>query len=111
MIIALFVIAAVVASMPIAAVAVVSIASRREDAARSLGEPAPGAVQAAARRLLDFHTDDPAWPLPKSCGQARPAAPAIRSVAPGPVSQPARSAVPDTRRPAATSKISVGTAA
>lgn len=60
MIIALFVIAALV-SMPIVAIVVVSVASRREDSAWSLGRPARGTVQAAARRLLDFHSDgDPA---------------------------------------------------
>lgn len=112
MIIALFVIIAVVMSMPIAAVVVVSMASHREDAAWSLGEPAPGMVQAAARRLLDFHSEDPAWPLPKNCDQARPsAAPALRSVEPGSVAHPRRSTVTDTRRPAATSKVSIRTAA
>src|SRR5215469_14188224 len=82
MIIALFIIAAL-ASVPIAATVVVSIASRREDAAWSLGGPAPGAVQAAARRLLDFHTEDPAWPVPKSYSPVRPMTPALRSVGHG----------------------------
>lgn len=111
MIIALFIIIAAVASMPIAAVVVVSMASHREDAAWSLGEPARGVVQAAARRLLDFRSEDPAWPLPKNCDQARPAAPALRSVEPGSVAHPRSSTVTDTRRPAATSKVSIRTAA
>ena len=111
MIIALFIIIAAVVSVPIAAVVVVSVASHREDAAWSLGEPARGLVQATARRLLDFHSEDPAWPLPKNCDQARPAAPALRSVEPGSVARPRRSAVTDTRRPAATSKVSSRTAA
>lgn len=103
MIIALFVIAAVV-SMPIVAVVVVSMASRREDTAWSLGRPARGGVQAAARRLLDFHSEDPAWPLPKNCGQARPAAPpALRSVGRGPVTE--------APGPAVASKVSIRTAA
>jgi hypothetical protein len=115
MIIALFVIMAVVVSMPMVAIVVVSMASHREDAAYSLGGPPQGMVQAVARRVLDFHTEDPAWPLPKDCGQATPAAPARRSVAPGPfvpgsVVRPYRSTVTDTPRPA-TSKVSVRTAA
>jgi hypothetical protein len=63
MIIALFV-AAVVVSMPLVAIVVVTIASRREDAALSLGRPADGMVQMAARRLLGFHSEagqPPAW--------------------------------------------------
>ena len=120
MIIALFVIIAAVVSMPVAAVVVVSLASRREDAAWSLGESAQGGVQAAARRLLDFHSDDPALPLPKNCRPARPAArpaaPVLRSVGPasvqrGPVTHPGGITVTDTRRSAAPSKISIGTAA
>lgn len=110
MIIALFVLAAVV-STPIVATVVVSMASRREDADMSLGGPAQGMVQAAARGLLDFHSDDPAWPMPKNCGQIRPAAPVLRSVADGSVARPGRSTVTDTPRPAATSKVSIRTAA
>lgn len=105
MIIALFVIAAVV-SMPLAAVVVVSIASHREDAAWSLDKPAPGLIQAVARRLLDFHTEDPAWPVPKNAGQARPAAPAPR-----PAAKPVASAVPEAPAPAASSQASIRTAA
>jgi hypothetical protein len=105
MIIALFVIAVVV-SMPIAAVVVVSMASRREESAWSLGGPARGQVQAAARRILDFRSDDPALPLPKNCNQVRPAAPALR-----PAGQPRRNTVTGSPGPVATSKVSVRTAA
>jgi hypothetical protein len=116
MIIALFIIIAAVVSMPMAAIVVVSIASRREDAAWTLGKPAPGTVQSAARRLLDFHTEDPAWPLPKNCGQARPVAPVLRSIGQGSVGQgsvahPRRSTVTDAPRSAAASKVSIRTAA
>lgn len=105
MIIALFIIAAVV-SMPIAATVVVSIASRREDAAWSLGQPPQGLVQAAARRVLDFSTECPELQLPKNCSPARPAVPVLRSVG-----EPSRSPVTDTPRSAATSKASIRTAA
>lgn len=98
MIVALFITVAVV-SMPIVAIVVVTMASHREDTDWSLGQPAQGAVRAAARRLLDFHSDDPAWPLPKNCGQA------------GPVAEPRGRTLADTPRLTATSKVSVGTAA
>ena len=119
MIIALFIIAAAVVSMPIAAIVIVSMASRREDAAYSLGDPAPGLVQAAARRLLDFHTEDPAWQMPKNYSRPRPAAPtptptpapAAALPSRGSARQPRRSTVTDTGTPAATSKTSVRTAA
>src|SRR5215472_6159407 len=60
MVIALIVVT-VVTSAPIFACLLVSVASTREDSAHSLGNHAPGPVQAAARRLLDFHTDAPSW--------------------------------------------------
>lgn len=113
MFIALFIAIAVV-SMPIVAIVVVSMASRREEAAWSLGEPVQGTVQTAARRLLDFHSEDPSWPRPRNCGPARPAAPysiAQGSVAQGSVAHPSGRTVTETVRPAATSKVSVGTAA
>src|SRR5262245_36290959 len=99
MIIALFIIMAAVVSLPIAAVVVVSKASRREDAAWSLGEPAQGVAQAAARRLLDFHSEDPAWPLPKNYGPARPAAPVLHSVGQGSVARRRARTVTATRKP------------
>jgi len=76
MIIAVFVIAAVVA-MPAVAFVLVSVASRREDAAWSLGRPAQGWVQSAARRIVDFHSEEPCWPVPKNHGQVRREVPAL----------------------------------
>jgi hypothetical protein len=112
MIFALFIIiAAVVVCLPIVGVVLVSMASHREESALSLDKPAPGIVQAAARRLLDFHTEEPAWPMPRYHVQARPAAPALRSVSGNPVGQPRRSTVADPARPVATSKASIRTAA
>jgi hypothetical protein len=105
MIIALFIIAAVV-SMPIAATVVVSIASRREDAAWSLGQPPQGLMQAAARRVLDFSTECPDLQLPKNCSPAVPAVPVLRSVG-----EPSLRPVTDAPMSAATSKVSIRTAA
>ncbi len=48
---------AVIVSMPIVAIVVVSMASKREDRVGSLGGPAQGVVQSMARRVLDFHSD------------------------------------------------------
>jgi fructose-1,6-bisphosphatase/sedoheptulose 1,7-bisphosphatase-like protein len=50
---------ALIVGASIVAVILVSIASLREDAARSLGGSPPGAVAAAARRLLSVRTDGP----------------------------------------------------
>ena len=55
--IAVFTIIAVVVSMPIVAIVLVSIASNREDSALSLGGPPRSAFQAAARRVVDFRTE------------------------------------------------------
>jgi len=109
MTIALFVIIAAVVCVPLVGIVLVSVASHREESALSLGNPTQGIVQAAARRLLDFHSEDPAWPMPKNC--ARPAAPALRSVGANPVSQPRRTTVTDTPRSVVPSKVSVRTAA
>src|SRR5262249_55973186 len=54
----LLIIAAAVAGAPIAGFVIVSIASRCEDSKWSLGGPPPGLIQAAARRILNFHSDD-----------------------------------------------------
>jgi hypothetical protein len=53
----IFFIIAVVVSLPVAAIVLVSVASRREDHRFSLGGPADGRVQQAARRIVDFRTE------------------------------------------------------
>jgi hypothetical protein len=55
MIILLTVIAVVITGVPLAAVALVTLASRREETARSIAGRAPGPLERAARRLLAFH--------------------------------------------------------
>ncbi|MGN6791729.1 MAG: hypothetical protein ACTHJW_04995 [Streptosporangiaceae bacterium] len=50
-------IAVVALGVPFVAVVLVSIASRREEARRSLSRQAPGAAARAARRLLGFRTE------------------------------------------------------
>ena len=49
-------IAVIAVGVPFAAIILVTIASRREEAARSLSRQAPGAAARAARRLLGFRT-------------------------------------------------------
>lgn len=61
LVVLLFVIGAVVAA-PIVAAAVVSVASRGEDAAWTLSGPPAGPVQAAARRIVAFHGPRVDWP-------------------------------------------------
>jgi hypothetical protein len=56
MIILLTLIAIVVAGVPLAAIVLVTVASRREEAARSIAGRAPGPLARAARRVLAFHT-------------------------------------------------------
>lgn len=51
----LLVIAAIAVSLPVAGIVVVSLASRREDAAQSLSSRPSGAIQIAARRVVGFH--------------------------------------------------------
>jgi hypothetical protein len=112
MITVLFTIIAAVVCVPILAVVlVVSMASHREESALSLDKPAQGIVQALARRVLDFHTEEPAWPMPRYAVQAKSAAPALRSVAANPVAQPLRSTVADTPRSVVPSKVSIRPAA
>jgi hypothetical protein len=55
MIILLALIAIVVAGVPLAAVLLVTVASRREENAGSIGRGAHGRIERAARRLLAFH--------------------------------------------------------
>jgi hypothetical protein len=54
MIILLTLAAIVIAGVPVAAVVLVSVATRREESARSIADRAPGLVARAARRLLAF---------------------------------------------------------
>src|SRR5215469_7546743 len=49
---------AVVVTLPIAAIILVSMASLREESAHSLSGEAPGPGERVARRLLGFRTDD-----------------------------------------------------
>jgi hypothetical protein len=72
MIIVFFIIAVVV-SLPVAAIVLVSVASRREDRQFSLSGPADGRVQQTARRIVDFSTETSSlWPAP--AGTDRPGA-------------------------------------
>jgi hypothetical protein len=111
MIIAMLVIGVVV-SMPIVATVIVSVASRREDKAWSLRDPAHGVVQDAARRIVDFHSESRGWPLSSSYGQVRRSYGQVRSSAPAPrsVSQPRRSVAADSPKLIATSDLSIRTA-
>ena len=106
MIVALFIIAVVV-SMPIVAVVLVSLASRREDSAWSLGTPADGRVQATARRIVDFHTESVAdFVHPAGFEPARP-----RTARPVPAGRSLRPASAGSRRPVLTSRTGVRQAA
>jgi hypothetical protein len=53
----LLVVAAVVVAAPLAAAVLVTVASLREDSARSLAGRPPGVLAAIARRLLCLRTD------------------------------------------------------
>lgn len=55
MIILLTLIATVITGVPLSAVLLVTVASRREETARSIATRAPGPLERAARRLLGFH--------------------------------------------------------
>jgi hypothetical protein len=74
--IAAAVVAAVVLGVPFAAIVLVSIASRREEAEHSLSRQAPGAATHAARRLLGFRGDQVApmrdWPARTTASDASP---------------------------------------
>ena len=71
MIIALIIIAGAVASAPIVVAVLVGAASRREESAWTLGAPATRPLDAAARRLMNFHSDGE-WPQPLGRDQATP---------------------------------------
>ena len=55
MIIVLLLIIGTAVCTPVAAAVLVSVASRCEESAWTLGGPPPGLVQAAGRRILAFH--------------------------------------------------------
>lgn len=61
MIVALYVVAAVAVCVPIILAALVSVASRREDRAWTLTEPAAGAARSAARRLVGLRSRNAEW--------------------------------------------------
>ncbi|HTZ27935.1 MAG TPA: hypothetical protein VMC83_28320 [Streptosporangiaceae bacterium] len=61
MIVALYVFAAIALCVPLILVMFVSVASRREDRAWTLTEPAPGAARAVARRLLGLRSRNAEW--------------------------------------------------
>ena len=71
MLVALYVIVAMVAGAPILAAVLVTVASRREDSAASLAGPAHGPAQAWTRRILGFRCAGVTWPRPDGGGQAR----------------------------------------
>jgi hypothetical protein len=61
MIVALFVVAAIAMCVLLILVAIVSVASRHEDRAWTLTEPANGAARSAARRLLGLRSRNAEW--------------------------------------------------
>jgi hypothetical protein len=61
MIVAIFVFAAIALCVLLVLVALVSVASRREDRAWTLTEPASGAGRSVARRLLGLHSRNAEW--------------------------------------------------
>lgn len=61
MIVAIFVFAAIALCVLLILVALVSVASRREDRAWTLTEPASGAARSVARRLLGLHSRNAEW--------------------------------------------------
>jgi len=61
MIVALFVVAAIALCVLLVLVALVSVASRHEDRAWTLTEPAPGAARSVARRLLGLRSRNAEW--------------------------------------------------
>ncbi len=73
MIILLTVIAVVVGGVPLAVVVLVTVASRREETARSIAGHAPGPMERAARRLLAFHASGIGRPACRARADRRPA--------------------------------------
>jgi hypothetical protein len=72
MIIVFFIIAVVV-SLPVAAIVLVSLASRREDRRFGLGGQAEGRVEQASRWIVDFRTETGAdWSSVGGAAEAEP---------------------------------------
>lgn len=63
MVAALPVIAAILTGVPIIAIALVSMASRREDRDWTVAGPPPGISQALGRRIVGFHAEGIEWLL------------------------------------------------
>jgi hypothetical protein len=61
MIVALYVVAVIALCVPLILVVFVSVASRREDRAWTLTEPAPGTARSVARRLLGVRSRNAEW--------------------------------------------------
>jgi hypothetical protein len=61
MIVALYVIASIAVCVPLILIALVSVASRCEDRAWTLTEPAPGAGRSVARRLVGLRSRNAEW--------------------------------------------------
>ncbi len=116
----LLVIAAIAVSLPMAGIVVVSLASRREDAAQSLSSRPSGAIQIAARRVVGFHgaglarrparrggsrpVRDAAGPMTRTSPACWPASgPRTGGSRPSPAAGPGRSRAVRDGRPAARS--------
>jgi hypothetical protein len=61
--VALIVIAAALTSVPVIAIALVSVASRLEDRYWTVAGPPPSTAQALARRIVGFHAYGVEWLL------------------------------------------------
>jgi|ERR1700683_512414 len=74
------IIAVLAASIPILAIALVSLASLHEESAHTLGDAAPGPGERLARRILGFR-GSPAPPVSRRSAVSRPPA-SVRSAGP-----------------------------
>src|SRR5258708_33968613 len=91
-------VAVIAVGVPFAAIILVSIASRREEAAHSLSRHAPGAAARAARHLLRFRSERIA-PPPDRAAANYPAGPARERRPRRPASSPQRMPPPLEPRP------------